>query len=143
MSKGRYYLAGPMRGYKLYNFPAFDKARDELTAVGYEIVSPADLDRQAGFDPSRDGWTHADQEMAVVRDVAAIADPETKGIILIDGWERSEGTWQEVVTTRYLRKEVLTYSKGKVMYQHLELPLSFQGYSDQLEVAYNYIDLSR
>lgn len=39
-----------MRGHNLFNFPAFDAARDALTALGYSVTSPADLDRRHGFD---------------------------------------------------------------------------------------------
>jgi hypothetical protein len=37
------YLAGPMRGRKFFNFPAFDAARDILLSQGYEVISPADM----------------------------------------------------------------------------------------------------
>ncbi|MHB1850453.1 MAG: DUF4406 domain-containing protein, partial [Acidimicrobiales bacterium] len=49
MTLGRIYIAGPMRGVKDWNFPAFDAARDLLVAAGWEVVSPADLDRAGGF----------------------------------------------------------------------------------------------
>lgn len=40
------YLAGPMRGYEFFNFPAFDKAAARLRAEGHEVFSPADNDRK-------------------------------------------------------------------------------------------------
>lgn len=40
-----------MRGHRLFNFPSFDRARDELKAKGFEVVSPADIDREGGFNP--------------------------------------------------------------------------------------------
>ena len=49
MSK-RLYIAGPMRGIPQYNFPVFDAARDKAIALGWDAVSPADLDRANGFD---------------------------------------------------------------------------------------------
>ena len=36
------------RGIPLFGFPAFDAARNELTAMGWEPVSPADMDREVG-----------------------------------------------------------------------------------------------
>ncbi len=45
------YLIGRMRGIPLFNFPAFDAARDHLQALGWEVISPADLDRKRGFIP--------------------------------------------------------------------------------------------
>ena len=37
------YVAGPMTGYRYYNHPTFLQARNALTAVGYEVVLPADI----------------------------------------------------------------------------------------------------
>ena len=45
------YLAGPMRGYKDYNFPAFDAARDQLVKEGWRVISPADIDRHSKTTP--------------------------------------------------------------------------------------------
>ena len=39
------YVAGPMRGIDLFNFPAFDLAKAEMTRAGWHVISPADMDR--------------------------------------------------------------------------------------------------
>jgi hypothetical protein len=39
-----------MRGYEHYNAPAFDAATAQLRAAGYEVISPVEMDRAAGFD---------------------------------------------------------------------------------------------
>lgn len=44
--KRRIYISGPMRGRQFYNFPAFDAAKQALERIGYEVVSPADMDRE-------------------------------------------------------------------------------------------------
>ena len=41
------YLAGPMRGYANFNFPAFDYAAAKLRNKGFEVFSPAERDRLA------------------------------------------------------------------------------------------------
>lgn len=41
----RAYLAGPMSNIPQFNFPAFDDAAADLRARGWDIVSPAELDR--------------------------------------------------------------------------------------------------
>ena len=56
MSKKIVYIAGKMRGITYYNFPAFDAARDRLTALGFEVLSPADMDRKMGLDPRDPEW---------------------------------------------------------------------------------------
>lgn len=48
------YLAGPMRGYPRYNFPAFIRAAAALRARGIAVVSPAEHELQRGFDPDGD-----------------------------------------------------------------------------------------
>lgn len=84
------YLAGPMRGYDLYNFPAFDHATAALRARGWEVVSPAEMDRDIGFDEHTvdrlpDGFV----EDAMRRDVQAILGCD--GVALLPGWEQSTG----------------------------------------------------
>lgn len=84
----RVYLAGPMRGLPLYNFPAFDEARDKLVAKGVEVISPADLDREVGFHETDEyvpGFFYA----AMRRDIEAILKVDT--IVLLPGWEDSAG----------------------------------------------------
>ena len=40
----RVYIAGPMTGIPQYNFPEFDRVATLLRAMGYDVVSPAELD---------------------------------------------------------------------------------------------------
>jgi hypothetical protein len=116
MNKKLIYIAGPMRGIKWFNFPAFDAARDKLNAQGCYAISPADLDRQHadGFDPfklpadydwmdlSKIGF---DLQSAVDRDVAAVK--KCDAIYLLDGWEKSKGARAEKALAEWLGKEVL------------------------------------
>ncbi len=116
----RVFISGPMSIKKLFNFPAFDEARDKLKAAGYDVVSPADLDREAGFDPTkwkehgyfgcrgveckyglciaeRSGWTWRpkwfDLYAAMKRDSEELR--KCDGVALLDGCEESEGARQE------------------------------------------------
>lgn len=45
------YCAGRMRGLPYYGFPAFDEAKARLNRIGFDVLSPADMDRAEGFDP--------------------------------------------------------------------------------------------
>lgn len=89
-----YYIAGPMRGYPLYNFPAFDAGAEFLRSYGHDVLSPADLDRAVGFDPATAEISDEEYEAAMARDLAAIA--KCHGIYLLRGWERSHGARREV-----------------------------------------------
>lgn len=105
------YVAGPMRGKAMFNFPAFDEARDRLRAAGYTVVSPADLDRGAGFDPKNltvreyneceaafwgitPSWFNLSDAMK--RDLEAVK--RCDGVALLDGWVESGGAQLEVET---------------------------------------------
>ena len=85
------YVAGPMRGYDLWNFPAFDRWRDFLIADGWKVWSPADMDRDLGLDendyPELPAWfTMGD---TLKRDFTAIID--SNAIVLLPKWEGSSG----------------------------------------------------
>jgi len=80
LRKTRVYVAGKMRGLPLFNFPAFDAARDRLSGLGFDVVSPADIDRACGFDamtlPSDTDWNvippGLDEEEIMIRDIDAL-----------------------------------------------------------------------
>lgn len=78
-----------MRGYDQFNFPAFDRARDYLRASGHDVVSPADMDRELGFDETLNSLEGFDLKDALRRDIDAIF--ECDGIFLLKGWEDSRG----------------------------------------------------
>jgi len=112
-----FYIAGPMRGYRFFNFPAFDEARDRGIALGYNIISPADLDRANSINPLQwpiemiawydtNGWMdihpkHKRPNLLreiIRRDTEAIITLEPKnndGIALLLDWEKSTGACVE------------------------------------------------
>ena len=100
------YVAGPMTGIEAFNFPAFDFARDGLRFAGYEVVSPADLDRAIGFDPTKNTLDGFDKLAAIRRDIEAII--ECDAIYMLQGWENSVGATAEFHLARWLGK-VLMY----------------------------------
>lgn len=93
------YLAGPMRGYDEYNFPAFRREAAWLRANGWKVFSPAERDEQ---DPEIDhteniaGWTGGrglDYFMAF--DLKAVC--EMDAVVLMKGWEQSQGARLEAM----------------------------------------------
>jgi hypothetical protein len=97
MKKPSVYLAGPMRKYPLWNFPAFDRARDIFVAAGFEVFSPADNDRELGFNPEDqdpqgnvegiDPWAFLGWDLAKVNDANVI--------YFLKGWKESAGALLE------------------------------------------------
>lgn len=99
------YLAGPMRGYAAFNFPAFDEAAAVLRRAGYEVFSPADHDRETHGADFADGNTDGDESKAaethgfslrdaLKADTAWICD-NADGIALLPYWHESKGAQAE------------------------------------------------
>jgi len=108
------YIAGPMRGHHKFNFPAFDAAKAELEAKGWEVVSPADLDRARGFDEEafaaeNPDWDYKDLppgsnlNETIKADVAALV--ECDAIVLIENWGHSAGAIAESYIAYWARIE--------------------------------------
>ena len=105
--KPTFYIAGPMRGVKDYNFPAFDAARDFGKARGYEIVSPADIDRRFGIHENTPGVdTLQMSRLFAERDtnvlIRQLAAENGDGIALLPGWEASTGAVAEFFIARWV-----------------------------------------
>lgn len=105
----RLYLAGPMRTIPFFNFPAFDARRDHLRYLGWDVVSPADIDRASGFDattlPADTDWGVVPEAAGtlddiMLRDIAALETCDA--IFLMHGWEESCGANRELAEARKL-----------------------------------------
>lgn len=92
------YLAGPMSGYPLYNFPAFIAGKAKLEAWGHTVISPVDIDHEVwqrlhgrDFDPATDtcDWGSPELPEMMRGNLAAICSAE--GVAFLPGWERSKG----------------------------------------------------
>ena len=101
----RIYIAGPMRGYPRYNFPAFDSAEAALLAAGYpRVCSPARMDRDAGFHPGESIVDEQFMRDAIERDAVAICNSD--GIALLPGWEESRGVEVELTIAKFLGLDI-------------------------------------
>jgi hypothetical protein len=97
-----------MRRIVLYNFPAFDRAAAALRAHGLEVISPAELDREAGFDPinlPKDwDWSTLPEDFALrhaaERDLNAIL--KCDAIHLLPGWQDSKGARAERAVAEWI-----------------------------------------
>ncbi len=96
------YICGPMRGKPWYNFSAFDQVKNNLIANGFKVISPADLDRAAGFDPDDlpedTDWDEFPEgagmlDDVIKRDVEAIMKADA--LFCMHGYEWSTGCFAE------------------------------------------------
>lgn len=101
MSKSRIYIAGPMRGKCWYNFPAFNAERDKWLNLGWDVLSPADMDIKAGFDPFKlsadHDWSSWPVGMVPALTVERCIEALVKcsDIIMLPGWQQSKGATAE------------------------------------------------
>jgi hypothetical protein len=83
-----------MRGYPLFNFPAFLNAARYLRSEGFEVWNPAEADLDS------DGWRVMVDPGSVKpighyikRDIAAIVEQDA--IVVLPGWDKSAGALSE------------------------------------------------
>lgn len=87
------YIAGPMRGIPLFNFPAFNEAETRLRAAGHTPINPAARDVQEdGFDPAKDEAKPFDYYMR--KDLPLVMDCDA--VAVLPGWRQSKGARLEV-----------------------------------------------
>lgn len=117
--KGLLYVAGPMRKIKDYNFPMFDRARDAALAQGWDVISPADIDRTSPF-------TQADldnQAVFVLRDFWSLFlvahNQAGKGILMLPGWDMSRGAAAECHLAHWLRIPIYAYDAVHNSFQEI------------------------
>jgi hypothetical protein len=127
-STKRVYIAGPMRGYPNFNFPAFDAAAKRGRDLGYVVISPAELDRATGFsEQGQDGKVNDRGHNETVtldfmkgaawRDFKAIVGdrpdqfrPTNEGcdaVAMLPGWERSRGARAEKAIAEWVGLDIL------------------------------------
>ena len=115
------YISGPMRGYPEFNFREFDKAKIRLLRAYPDaaIISPADRDRNNGFDPT--GLT-GDEDLealgfsfraALADDLATICLKATR-VYMLHGWRNSGGATAEWYTAHVVGLKVIYQDAGVV-----------------------------
>jgi hypothetical protein len=109
------YLAGPMRNRPFFNFHAFESAMIDLEARGIKITSPHKMDKDMGFDPTKQDPYEVgipegfNIEECVRRDIQAIL--ETESIIFLPGWETSIGATAERAVAAWLMRPCYLYPR--------------------------------
>ncbi len=99
------YLAGPMTGIPLHNFPTFEEAARVLRAKGYEVVSPHELEDVDHEHPKP--WAyymHRAIELLIRCD----------SLVLLPDWYHSRGTKLELSIARALGFAIYVYVNGEL-----------------------------
>jgi hypothetical protein len=106
-----------MRGHKNYNFEAFFLAEALLEMKGHDVVNPARLDideGQAWWSPTDDRIVMAQEwklEDAMRRDIIAMAR-DREAIVLLPGWEGSQGANHELTFARTIGLREFAYCEN-------------------------------
>lgn len=102
------YLAGPMRGYKDFNFPAFFEAANKLREDGHTVFNPAERDTKEYGSERLKTETGNEEEVAknlgkeglslarecFLADTTFICS-QADAIYLLSGWQKSRGAIAE------------------------------------------------
>ncbi|WDS51664.1 nucleoside deoxyribosyltransferase [Microbacterium phage Barnstormer] len=99
------YVSGPMSGIPHFNYPLFTDATAALRAHGFDVVSPHELDIEAGVDLTEE-FTADDRRAALRRDVTAVT--EADGIAVLTGWHHSTGARAEVALANAIPIPIFT-----------------------------------
>lgn len=96
------YLAGPMRGLPLFNFPQFDSAAKWLEGEGHEVFNPAAEDGVADI---LDQFPVELARACFARDTQWIC-LEADAVALLPGWHNSKGAKAECALALAIGLEV-------------------------------------
>lgn len=102
------YIAGPMRGYAKFNFPAFYEAEAYLKSKGWLTVgNPARMDDEGPTGPDEFEVMPGNGgiRLAMARDLEWIATKAT-ALYMLRGWEKSAGATAEWTLAKTLGLDI-------------------------------------
>lgn len=106
------YVAGPMRGYPDFNFPAFIERAKILREQGYFVFNPAERDialHGENLSPSGSIEEAAQKGFSLreaLRDDTNFICMDADAIFMLRGWERSKGATAERALAEALGHEI-------------------------------------
>lgn len=116
------YLSGQISGVKNENRALFAKVAKDLRKRGHEVMSPVEMDLEAGIDPA-DGVIGGDPAVraeAFKRDFTCIMD-WADAIVGIPNWYRSHGARAETLVAFYAGKQMFEWCGPKKDLRELKL----------------------
>lgn len=93
------YLSGPMTGLPEFNYPAFHAAAAALRARGWRVYNPAENNWSPGVEPF--------PLRAAFAEYCRFICLEADAVVVLDGWEQSEGARVEVSLAARCEVEVI------------------------------------
>lgn len=120
MRQKQIYIAGPMSGYKDFNFPAFFEAAKGFEVAGWKVWNPAAKETEAEVEKDTsfstgdaktlvaNGW---DYKGAITWDLEKVINSDA--IHMLSGWEFSPGATAEHAVAKFIKKQNPEY---KIIY---------------------------
>ncbi len=108
------YLAGPMRGYPLYNFGEFFRVAIALRKLGHTVENPAEYDMALGLNPA----IELDDPDQIPFNMEAVLKQDFEKILASDaicflpGWEKSTGALAERIVAHYSGRKIFLWDLG-------------------------------
>lgn len=121
MSK-KIYIAGPMSGYKDWNYDNFNRVAYEFKRKGWEVFNPAAKDAEMGYDQT-DAKATGDTALSIAQGVFDFREAYTwdllsiingDAIFMLKGWERSPGAIGEHAVAVAMQKN---YPEYQIIYE--------------------------
>jgi hypothetical protein len=79
--------------------------------MGWLVESPAEHDEEMGFDPGKNSLDGFDPQAAMRWDLACVLEADM--VVVLPGWERSEGTGIEIMVAHAIGTDVWEYPTGE------------------------------
>lgn len=98
------YIAGPMKGYEDFNFAAFFSAEKTLSAMGWEVVNPARMDKESPL-PNEEAWRYVERDILALVQIARDTVKGRGAVHFLPGWHLSTGALAEWAVARWLGLE--------------------------------------
>ena len=108
------YIAGPMRGYPEYNYPAFYAAEEKLVELGWTVHNPARMDAKSDTEVDYTKRTIEEQKLHDTaeasrhfarRDIDILLNKlraeNGDAVFVLPGWPNSIGATAEVAVGRW------------------------------------------
>ena len=108
----RFYLSGPITGKPDNNRTEFANAAADLRWLGHTVISPLELDQKSKKDMTWGAY--------LGRDIQILADSKLDGIVLLPGWEKSNGARLELFASMLLKLLTAEYYPDNAGFRYFD-----------------------